>query len=254
MHCYQYIDPRTNYVSNVTWEPTVIPADLTLAYDTCPKTVAFAFLVQSGLPLKKVWQEYFDSCIPGYYMTLVHTQDPDAWVGEKFMRDTIVLPKELTVPDSSLRYGFEMVNATLNLMATALQYTLEGSSCRPAWVHIVSDSCIPLTDCRSFQLMLASHSSRSFVRVDKLATPYEIKTRTKGVNLPIESFRKNAPWVTLRAADIDVFLAKRLELYAIWKDAFVPSEHYFSVNFVRENLPTWRRQLTFVSFGNHSLV
>ena len=85
IHCSQYLDSHATTAYTTLWEPTVVPANLTLAEDRCQKTVAFAFLAQSGLPLRSIWQEYFDTCLPGHYLTLVHTGDPDAWHGERFM-------------------------------------------------------------------------------------------------------------------------------------------------------------------------
>ena len=129
----------------------------------CAGTVAYAFLTRSTLPLWPAWKRYFDGCPAGSFTVLVHTQRAGAT-----LRDLMTVGGGEVVADQvvhgNLRFSYNMIDAMLRLYAGVHARGAAPNGCVPAWVHLSSDVCAPVRDCRTVHADLRRSAGRSFVQ------------------------------------------------------------------------------------------
>jgi len=132
--------------------------------------VAYAFLVASDLHLWDVWLNYFSQCPSGSVLILVHAQEPSPHLVEVVSNASRNgLPLQMLPADKvvkgSLRFSWSMVQAML-----ALYRELGNWARLPTYVHMLSDSCVPIAPCPLVHAALASRApNKSFITITRRA-------------------------------------------------------------------------------------
>lgn len=114
-------------------------------------TVAFAFLVRSGIPFwHSVWEPYWSACGAGRIAVAVHAQHPDETLIEAVgKREGAHLLHNDSIVHGQLRFSAAMIKAELRLLGFAARQTAP-NGCRVEYVQVVSESDAPIVPCHAF--------------------------------------------------------------------------------------------------------
>lgn len=209
---------------------------------TCNNTVVYAFLASRGLPLEKVWAEYFKDCPSGSYAVFIHSQQ---------MVQPPLIPESTLVAEplqGNPRFKYDMVEMMLKLYREAA-HSMTPNGCRPRWVQMLSDSCAPIRSCSDNHKFLAARAGSSFVG-DGDEWPFDtpVGERRKPKPWPEKYWYKASQWTTLWMPHVRMLLSAEADNYPGWKDAYCPDEHYTANILTQFNASINRSSLTFSEF------
>ena len=188
-------------------------------FGSCDVTVGYAFLTKDELPLWPVWERYFEGCPRGSYTVAVHTQA----MGEA--RATLtksiravgghVVEVEDTVTGDP-RFKWSMITAMFRVYRLAAETAAPGSGCTPRWLHLSSESCVPVATCRVVHEHLRKHVGVSFLSPLQPEGAYE---HTGGAQPSGYEglMRKSSQWMTLWADHAMALVADEEKLQASWE-------------------------------------
>ena len=129
--------------------------------DVCPQAVvAYTFMLGAGVSLWPVWEQYFSSCPIGSYTIVIHSQAAGR-LNQKVL-DAVaaagggVVPANETVR-GQIRFSFKLFTVLERLWLKASRRFTTEHSCRPSWVHLLSDSCAPVRSCKEHHQSLTAN-------------------------------------------------------------------------------------------------
>lgn len=140
------------------------------------RTVAYAFLSRSTLPLWPLWAEYFDDC-NGNAVPVFHVQDTSVHGELADMTGVFngfVLPKNETIQGDP-RFSWKMVAIMLRLYHAAA-HTRAPNGCIPRWVITLSEAGAPTSRCAAVHEHFSARPGVNWINIassDKFERKFE---------------------------------------------------------------------------------
>ncbi|KNC74471.1 hypothetical protein SARC_12984 [Sphaeroforma arctica JP610] len=209
--------------------------------------IAYVFLSSDNLSLWPVWEEYFSTCSSEMIDVIVHSVNP---VNMSSMIPIFQLPTERTL-NESLRFSYDMVQATLNLYRSALERACgkrDIKNCDPGmlpdFIHLLSDSCAPTRTCADVNTYLQDKQGKSFVERQLRWSSYHEETDSW------DNYRKSSQWVTLTGKHALHMVLREDKLHKKWSgfnkhNGKAPDEYLPATELSNWGLETHRKVLTF---------